>query len=147
MNPKVKFKLMGNGTLETLPKYETDGSAGMDLSSTDEATLWPGQWKLFRCGFAMELPEGFNGEVRPRSGLALKHGVTVLNSPGTIDFGFSGEVGVILINHNKEPFKVEKGMRIAQLIIAPVSHAEVEVVDKLSESVRGERGFGSSGLR
>ena len=130
-----------------MPLQARVGDAGMDLFSVVELTLKPGARELVGTGIKLELPEGYEAQVRPRSGLALKHGVTVLNSPGTVDAGYRGEVGVILINHGTEPFVVEKGMRIAQMVIQRVPEVELVVVDSVSDSERGERGFGSSGLK
>lgn len=129
-----------------LPAYAHDGDAGMDLCACEEATLAPGARQLVRTGLEMALPEGTEAQVRPRSGLAIKHGVTVLNSPGTIDAGYRGELAVILINHGQAPFAVTVGMRIAQLVIAPVLRATVQESGALPASARGRGGFGSTGL-
>lgn len=132
-----------------LPAYETSASAGMDLRAAvpadDPVVLPPGARDLFPTGLQIALPKGYEGQVRPRSGLAHDHGVTVLNSPGTIDADYRGEVKVLLINHGGESFTVERGMRIAQLVVA--AHARVEWVQReaLSETVRGPGGFGSTG--
>lgn len=132
-----------------LPTYETTASAGMDLraavSADDPLTLAPGDWTLVPTGLKIALPEGYEGQVRPRSGLAHRHGVTVLNSPGTIDADYRGEVKVLLVNHGAEPFEIERGMRIAQLVVA--QHARVSWVEReaLGETVRGPGGFGSTG--
>ena len=132
-----------------LPAYETEGAAGLDLRAAvaDEApvTLAPGEWTLVPTGLAMALPLGFEAQVRPRSGLAAKHGVTCLNSPGTIDSDYRGEVKVILINHGREPFVIRRGERIAQMIIAPVVQAAFELADSLDDTARGAGGFGSTG--
>jgi len=117
----------------------------MDLYSAEEGVLPPGGRGLFKTGVAVALPPGTEGQVRPRSGLALKHGVTVLNSPGTVDEGYRGEVGVILANFGQEPFRVERGMRIAQFVIASVLRVDVKESDTLSATERGEGGFGSTG--
>lgn len=130
-----------------LPKQARAGDAGMDLSSVEEKVLLPGEFALIKTGIQIELPEGTEAQVRPRSGLALKNGITCLNSPGTIDAGYRGEVGVILINHSKVPFHIEKQMRIAQLVVQYVPQVYIEEVDELSDSERGERGFGSSGVK
>lgn len=130
-----------------MPKQARAGDAGMDLSSVEEKVLLPGEYGLVKTGLQIELPEGTEAQVRPRSGLALKHGITCLNSPGTIDAGYRGEIGVILINHGKEPFTIEKQMRIAQLVVQYVPQVIIEETDKLSDSERGERGFGSSGVK
>jgi len=129
------------------PAYATEHAAGMDLRAaiSEETVLAPGERCLIPAGFAMALPEGFEAQVRPRSGWALKHGITVLNSPGTIDADYRGEVGVILINHGDTPFHIARGDRIAQMVIAPVSHAIWKDMDDLPDSTRGEGGFGSSG--
>ncbi|PSQ65791.1 MAG: dUTP diphosphatase [Bacteroidetes bacterium QH_2_64_74] len=132
-----------------LPAYETSASAGMDLRAAvpvdAPVTLDPGNRALVDTGLKIALPEGYEGQVRPRSGLAHRHGVTVLNSPGTIDADYRGEVKVLLVNHGREPFAVERGMRIAQLVVA--QHARVEWVrqEALDETVRGPGGFGSTG--
>ena len=132
-----------------LPAYETIGSAGMDLraaiSEGEPMTLAAGARALVPTGFSIGLPQGFEAQVRPRSGLALKHGVTCLNSPGTIDSDYRGEVGVILINHGKEPFVIQRGERIAQMIISPVVQSAWIEVESLDETTRGAGGFGSTG--
>ncbi len=128
-----------------LPAYAHPGDAGLDLCAAEACELAPGEYRRVRTGISIELPPGTEGQVRPRSGLALKHGITLLNSPGTIDEGYRGEVGVILINHGRAPFRVEPGMRIAQLVIQPVLRVAVEEVESLSETRRGEGGFGSTG--
>lgn len=130
-----------------LPKQARAGDAGMDLSSVEEKVLLPGEFALIKTGIQIEIPEGTEAQVRPRSGLALKNGITCLNSPGTIDAGYRGEVGVILINHSKVPFHIEKQMRIAQLVVQYVPQVFIEEVDELSDSERGEQGFGSSGVK
>ncbi len=139
----VRFKKLSPDAV--LPAYAREGDAGMDLRSIAELELPPGGHALVPTGLAMELPEDCEAQVRPRSGLALKHGVTVLNSPGTIDSGYRGEFGVILINHGKEAFKIARGERIAQLVIATVARAEVVEVEELSSTGRGCGGFGSTG--
>lgn len=141
MNLKVK-KLTENATI---PHYAHPGDAGLDLFSTEQTTIEPGATCLVKTGISLELPAGTEGQVRPRSGLALKHSVTVLNSPGTIDEGYRGEVGVILINHGKTKFVIEPRMKIAQLLIKPVINATVIEVNDLSDTHRGEGGFGSTG--
>ena len=130
-----------------MPKYQTAQSAGLDLSAELPEDVWldPGERRLIPTGWAIELPPGYEGQVRPRSGLALKQGLTCLNSPGTIDADYRGEVGVILINHSKEAVVVKSGDRIAQLVIAPVVQANLIEVDQLSDSDRGAGGFGSTG--
>lgn len=129
------------------PSYQSDGAAGLDLHAALQAsrTLEPGERMLVPTGYAVALPEGHEGQVRPRSGLALHHGVTVVNTPGTVDEDYRGEIGVVLINHGAEPFEIEPGMRIAQLVVTPVARVAVEVVDELDETDRGAGGYGSTG--
>ena len=130
-----------------LPRYETEHAAGMDLSACIPAdiTLAPGKRALIPTGFAIALPPGTEAQVRPRSGLAAKHGITVLNSPGTIDADYRGEIGVILINHGDAAFTIGRGMRIAQMVVAPVVQAALVEVEELPASERGAGGFGSTG--
>lgn len=127
------------------PAYATDGAAGMDVVAAEDVTLTPGARHAVATGFAMAIPEGYEVQVRPRSGLALKHGVTCLNTPGTIDSDYRGEVKVILANLGSEPFVVNRGDRIAQLVPAPVQRATLDEVTSLDETVRGAGGFGSTG--
>jgi len=141
MRLRVK-KLTPNATP---PQYAHPGDAGLDLFAVERAALAPGEARLVRTGIAVELPPGTEGEIRPRSGLALKHQVTVLNSPGTIDAGYRGEIGVLLINHGRAPFVVEPGMKIAQLLVKPVLTVTVELAEELSPTARGDGGFGSTG--
>ena len=129
-----------------LPSYAHPGDAGMDIRSVEELTIPPGGHALVRTGLVMQLPPDGEAQVRPRSGLALKHGVTVLNAPGTIDAGYRGEVGVILANFGDAPFVVEKGMKVAQVVVARVERAEIEEVLETDETARGTGGFGSTGL-
>jgi dUTP pyrophosphatase len=128
----------------SIPRYSNSADAGLDLFAAESLTIGPGETRCVGTGIAIELPAGTEGQVRPRSGMALKHSVTVLNSPGTIDQGYRGEIGVILINHGKAPFDIVTGMRIAQLVVAPVLRVAVTEVAGLSSSDRGERGFGST---
>jgi dUTP pyrophosphatase len=128
-----------------IPKYEYPNDSGMDLISIEEVEIPSGESRLIHTGISIELPQGTEAQIRPRSGLALKYQITVLNTPGTVDEGYRGEIGVILINHGKNSFKVTKGMKIAQMVITPVIHVEVEEVDKLSHTSRGSGGFGSTG--
>ncbi len=130
-----------------LPHYATELSAGMDLEAAIDAplTLAPGEWKLIPTGLAIALTAGLEAQIRPRSGLAAKHAVTVLNSPGTIDADYRGEIKVILINHSKEDFVIERGMRIAQMVIAKHEQVQWQQVETLDETERGEGGFGSTG--
>jgi dUTP pyrophosphatase len=130
----------------TLPCYEHPGDAGADLVAIAPHTLQPMEWAAIPTGLSAEVPHGFELQVRPRSGLALKHGVTVLNSPGTVDAGYRGEIKVLLLNLGAEPFHIAKGQRIAQLVVAPVICAQFEQADELSLSQRGMGGFGSTGL-
>lgn len=131
-----------------LPAYATAGSAGLDLLAAVDApvTLQPGARALVPTGIAVALPAGYEAQVRPRSGLAARHGVTLVNSPGTIDSDYRGEIGAILVNLGSEAFTIERGSRIAQLVVAPVSQAVLEEVAELPASVRGAGGFGSTGL-
>ena len=133
----------------TLPAYETAGSAGMDLRAAvaafEPVVLAPGERRLIPTGLKIALEPGYEAQVRPRSGLALKHGLTCLNSPGTIDSDYRGEVGVILINHGQEPFVIQRGERIAQMVIAPYAQAVMAEVEALDETARGAGGFGSTG--
>ena len=130
-----------------VPAYMSEGAAGMDLAAVLDAplTLAPGARALVPTGIAIAVPQGFEAQVRPRSGLAARHGVTCLNSPGTIDSDYRGEVKVILVNHGQEPFLVEHGLRIAQLVVAPVARAEVVETTTLPPTGRGAGGFGSTG--
>jgi len=131
-----------------LPSYQTSGSAGLDLCVAlgESVVLAPGQHRLFPTGICVEIPEGFEGQVRPRSGLALRHGITVLNSPGTVDADYRGEIGIVLVNHGPSPVEIKPLERIAQLVIAPVVKVEIEVVASLSETDRAARGYGSTGV-
>lgn len=130
-----------------LPRAAHPGDAGLDLFAAEACVIAAGQWRRVGTGIAVELPVGMEGQVRPRSGLAWKYGVTVLNAPGTVDCGYRGEVQVILINHGDSDFRVEKGMRIAQMVIRQVEQARLECVERLNPSDRGDGGFGSSGIR
>ena len=128
-----------------LPSYAHPGDAGMDVRSVEESVIAPGGRRLVRTGLVMMLPPGYEAQVRPRSGLALKSGVTVLNTPGTIDEGYRGEVGVILANFGDAPFKVEKGAKIAQIVIAPCTRADIVETSEVDDTERGAGGFGSTG--
>lgn len=141
----MKLKVKRLSPIATLPKSAHPGDAGLDLYAIETATIVPRQAQLIPTGIAIELPPNTEAQVRPRSGLALKHAITVLNSPGTIDAGYRGEIRVILINHGDQAFEIQPGMRIAQMVIQPVVSVEVEEVEQLGESIRGEGGFGSSG--
>lgn len=145
---KVKVYVQPEAEGLPMPEYLTPGAAGADLRAAvkDPVTLLPGEWAMIPTGLRLEIPKGYEGQVRPRSGLAARHGVTCLNAPGTIDSDFRGEVHVILINHGTVPFVVRRGDRIAQLVIAPVIQAEFHQTETLSETQRGEGGFGHSGM-
>jgi dUTP pyrophosphatase len=142
---ELKVKLINAAA--KLPAYAHPGDAGMDLCSAEDKAIEPGQTVLIKTGIKIELPAGTEAQIRPRSGLALNHSLTLLNSPGTIDEGYTGEIGIIMINHGKHLFKVEKGMKIAQMVIAPVLRVEITEVKELSDTSRGEGGFGSTGLK
>ncbi len=142
-NFQIAVKRVGNVATQ-LPRYMTDGAAGMDLHAAleTEISLAPGATTLVPCGFAIAIPRGYEGQVRPRSGLALKHGLSIPNAPGTIDSDYRGEVGVILINLGRKPITIEPHQRIAQLVFSPVVQADLVEVDDLDETNRGEGGFG-----
>lgn len=146
MRACVRFRRLSHGEGLDVPRYESDGAAGMDLRSAVAWFLMPRQIVLMPTGFEIAIPNGFEGQVRPRSGLALKTGVTVLNAPGTIDSDYRGELGVILVNHGSNPIKINRGARIAQLVIAPVARCLVTLVDELDATERGGGGFGSTGI-
>jgi len=145
--PIVRIQRLPHGEGLDLPSYATAHAAGADLRAAvgEEVIINPGERALIPTGIAMALPVGFEAQIRPRSGLALKHGITVLNTPGTIDADYRGEVGIILINHGDLPFHIHRGDRIAQMIIAPFVQAAWREADTLSETARGAGGFGSSG--
>jgi len=145
--PIVRIQRLPHGEGLDLPSYATEHAAGADLRAavSEEVIIQPGERTLIPTGIAMALPDGFEAQIRPRSGLALKHGITVLNTPGTIDADYRGEVGIILINHGDMPFHIHRGDRIAQMIIAPFVQAAWQEAASLSETARGEGGFGSSG--
>ena len=132
-----------------LPKYETQGSSGMDLSANVKSSIniAPGKKEIIPTGIAVSIPKGFEIQIRPRSGLAAKHNITVLNTPGTIDADYRGELKIILINFGHETFKIEKGSRIAQMVLCPVVKAKFEEVDNLDDTKRGRGGFGSTGTK
>ena len=145
---KIQFKKLDNRAI--IPEYKTIGSAGFDLNvllDTEEYILKKGEIKLFKTGLAMSLPDGYEAQIRSRSGLSLKNGVIVLNSPGTVDSDYRGEIGIILMNCGNEDYKVEHLSRIAQMVIAKYEKAEIEVVEELDNTDRGEGGFGSTGTR
>lgn len=141
--PVLHVRRISDGA--TLPAYAHPGDAGLDLCAAEAATVQPGEARLVRTGIVIALPPGTEGQVRPRSGLAVKHGITVLNTPGTIDEGYRGEVGVILINHGRAPFEVHAGMKIAQMVVQRVCRVQVEETAELSVTSRGTGGFGSTG--
>lgn len=151
MPDKVKISLtpMEHAIGLKLPTYATEQSAGMDLTAAleEDVEIDSGERMLIPTGLSIALPEGYEAQVRPRSGLALKHGITVLNSPGTIDADYRGEIGVILANLGQEPFTVKRGMRIAQMVIAQHAHVTWEVTEELNETTRGSDGFGSTGTK
>ena len=142
----MKIKIVNKSGF-SLPEYKTEGSAGMDIRSIDDVTLNPGERSLVHTGLYIGLPVGYEAQIRPRSGLAIKYGITVLNSPGTIDSDYTGEICVILINHGDETFLVNKGDRIAQMAISQYEKAEWDLVDELEETERGNGGFGHTGVK
>ena len=147
-DPIVSVQRLSHGADLPLPSYATAQSAGLDLMAAiaSDVTLAPGARQLIPTGLAIALPAGFEAQVRPRSGLALKHGITVLNSPGTIDADYRGEVQVLLINHGSVPFVIKRGDRIAQMVVAPVTQITWNIVERLDETGRGSGGYGSTGI-
>ena len=143
----VDIMQLGNAAGLPVPVYQTEHSAGVDLYAAVEGTLLiePGAWRLVPTGVAVAIPEGYEGQVRPRSGLALKHGIGMLNGPGTIDADYRGEIGVILFNFSDMPFPIHRGDRIAQMVFAKLAHASLRTVDALDETQRGKGGFGHTG--
>lgn len=149
MNSKreyMKLKIIKLREQAVIPRYEHNNDSGLDLISIEDVEIESGESRLVKIGISIELPPNTEAQIRPRSGLALKHKITVLNTPGTIDEGYRGEIGVILINHGKTSFQVRQGMKIAQMVIAPVIRVTLEEVDYLSGTTRGPRGFGSTGF-
>ena len=146
MTVAIKIKRLNNGGGLPIPGYATDGAAGMDVVAAESLTLKPGRRAAIPTGFAFAIPQGYEIQVRPRSGLALNHGITCLNTPGTIDSDYRGEVKIILANLGDEEFRIERGDRIAQLVAAPVQHAMFTEVDELDGTTRGSGGFGSTGV-
>ena len=146
---KIKVKRLDSRRVSPLPAYASTGSSGCDLRASVETpiTLNPGEVKLIPTGLAISIPPGYEAQIRPRSGIALKHGVGMVNAPGTIDADYRGEIGIILINWGKDPFVIQQGDRIAQMVIARVCHAEIREVEELDETERGAGGFGHSGIR
>ena len=147
----LQFKILGNGYGLPIPKYESEGAAGLDLLAAiredKSIIILPGRAEMVPTGIAIALPKGFEAQIRPRSGLAAKNGITILNSPGTIDSDYRGEISAMLINHSKVNFEIERGMRIAQMIIAPVVQFNLIKTETLDETKRGAGGFGSTGIR
>lgn len=148
--PRIPVMRLPHGNDLPLPQYQSALAAGLDLVAAVPAdqpvTIGPGRWMAVPTGIAVAIPSGYEGQVRPRSGLAARHGMTVLNAPGTIDADYRGELQVLMVNGGREPFQVSRGLRIAQLVIAPVAHAELVEVEDLDSTVRGEGGFGSTGM-
>ena len=144
---KILIKKLSKET--TIPKYETEGSSGMDIAAIidKKVEINPGEKAIIPTGFSLSIPEGFEVQIRPRSGLAAKKGISILNTPGTIDADYRGEIKIILINLSKEKFVVEKGMRVAQMVISPVIQAKLEEVKELPKTSRGSGGFGSTGTK
>jgi dUTP pyrophosphatase len=149
--PRIPVRRLDHGHDLPLPSYQTEDSAGMDLLAAcgedEKIIVNPGTRVLVATGLSLQIPHGYEGQVRPRSGLAVKFGITVLNAPGTIDADYRGEVKVALVNLGSEPFEITRGMRIAQLVIAPVSRAILEETEALDDTARGTGGFGSTGVR
>lgn len=141
----MKIKILKTDRELPTPKYAHTGDAGMDLYSSEELILKPGEHRLVQTGIKIAVPPGYEMQVRPRSGLAYKHGISVVNAPGTIDAQYRGPVGVILINHGKEDFEIKKGERIAQMVLNKFESFDFEEVEELDETKRGEGGFGSTG--
>lgn len=144
---RIPLRINRLNSLAELPDYQSDHAAGMDLHAalSEPVTIESGEIRLIPCGFAMALPEGYEAQIRPRSGLACKHGISVPNAPGTIDADYRGEVKVALINHGQTPFTVEPKMRIAQMVVSEVARCEIQDVEELDATVRGVGGFGSTG--
>jgi dUTP pyrophosphatase len=146
MTIDVRIKRLNHGAGLPLPAYESAGAAGMDICAAEGVTIRSGRRALIATGFAFAIPEGYEVQVRPRSGLAIKHGITVLNTPGTIDSDYRGEVKIILANFGEEDFKIDRGDRIAQIVVAPVVQAGITEVEDLDNTARGAGGFGSTGV-
>ena len=144
----VKVRRLDNGKGIALPRYESEGSSGMDIRAcvNESVILKPGEIKLIPTGLAVSIPRGYEGQIRPRSGLALQNGIGMVNSPGTIDSDYRGEIGVIMINWGQKPFRVNRGDRIAQMVIAKLCQADIEEVNELDATQRGDGGFGHSGV-
>ena len=149
MGNTVRLRIAHVGPVRVpLPEYQTAGAAGMDLRAalSEPVTIPPGERRFVTTGLAVEVPPGYEGQVRPRSGLALRHGIGIVNAPGTIDSDYRGEIGIVLVNFGAEPFVVEPLARIAQLVIAPFARAELTVVEALDATERGAGGYGSTGV-
>ncbi len=146
----VTFKRLSHAEGLPTPRFQSEGASGMDVMAAlpvgEDKILMPGEWGLIPTGFAVDLPSGYEAQIRPRSGLAFKDGITVLNSPGTIDADYRGEIGVLLVNFGQIPFSVTRGARIAQLVISRVERVVIQESESLTASVRGEKGFGSTGF-
>jgi dUTP pyrophosphatase len=140
---QVKIKKIKESAI--LPKYAHEGDAGVDLYSTEEYALKPGERTLVSTGISIAIPLGYEAQVRPKSGLALKHGISIVNTPGTIDAGYRGEIGVIIINHGQEDYTIEKGKKVAQMVFNKIEAVNFEEVEDLDDTTRGEGGFGSTG--
>ena len=149
MTVRVGLKWLAHGAGLSLPRQQTAGAAGLDLAATigvdETVTIAPGDYAMVPTGLVIALPEGYEAQIRPRSGLAARHGVTVLNSPGTVDADYRGEVKILLVNHGREPFSLRRGERVAQMVVAPVSAVELVEVDELDATERGAGGHGSTG--
>jgi dUTP pyrophosphatase len=145
MSPPPTLKVVRLDPRAALPTYQTDGAAGLDLVALEAATIAAGGWAQVGTGIAVAVPEGHEAQVRPRSGLAVRHGVTVLNAPGTIDADYRGELKVALVNHGATAFEIQPGDRVAQLVVCPVTRVAVELVEALDPTPRGAGGFGSTG--
>ncbi|PLX40536.1 MAG: dUTP diphosphatase [Deltaproteobacteria bacterium] len=145
MNVKVEVKMLESAKGLPLPSYQTKHAAGLDLVAAEELTLPPGARGAVGTGLTVAIPEGFELQVRPRSGLAIKHGITLINTPGTIDADYRGEIRILLINHGEEAFTIKRGERVAQALLAPVTHLVWEEVEELPATERGAGGFGSTG--
>lgn len=149
MTVRVGLKWLAHGAGLPLPRQQTAGAAGLDLAAAigvdETVTIAPGDYAMVPTGLVIALPEGYEAQIRPRSGLAARHGVTVLNSPGTVDADYRGEVKILLVNHGREPFSLRRGERVAQMVVAPVSAVELVEVDELDATERGAGGHGSTG--
>ena len=146
LNPTLRIKRLPHSDGLPLPAYKTAGAAGMDLVAAEAITLQPLDRAAVPTGLVVAVPEGYEAQIRPRSGLALRHGLSMPNSPGTIDADYRGELKILVINLGREPFTITRGMRIAQMIIAPVATATISVVTELEDTTRGAQGFGSTGV-